>query len=207
MTKATTKVLAVNNDSDTWQELIDSLCDAGFEVGTLHCREIQPDSANGYDVVVLSGGWWYDDEMQHLENYKNELELIKQTPVPMLGICQGMQLMQLACSGQITLLDKPQHDLQSITIEPRGQELLGLPDTMVVHKNHTMGAIVAAPGFEVLGRSHGHIEIIGHKTKPLLGVQFHPEVGDPHDRAAFMHRLVVSVIALSRVPEAQVSAA
>lgn len=193
-----TKVLLINNDSDTWQELQDACRDAGYEFATLHCKAVKADSATGFDVVILSGGWWYDDEIQHLETYDGEMELIRHTGVPILGICMGMQLMQLAFSGQVPLLDSPQRDLQPIAINRRGQELLGLPEAILVHKNHTMGVIAVAPGFEVLGRSPGHIEIICHAKKPLLGVQFHPEIGEPNSRAMMMRNLIESTMALKK---------
>jgi GMP synthase-like glutamine amidotransferase len=159
-------------------------------VDTIGCREVDAQSADGYDAVVLSGGWWYDDEIQHLEIYKGELALIRRAAVPMLGICIGMQLMQIAYSGRVQLLDEPQYDLQEISIEGSAQYLLGWPAVMRVHKNHTMGALAVANGFDVLARSPGHIEMIRHQDKPLLGVQFHPEVGETEARAAMLYQLV-----------------
>lgn len=188
-----TKILLIDNDSDTLQELYEACKDAGFAVDTRHCTDVTPASADGYEAVVLSGGWWYDDEIQHLETYKGEMELLRTTRVPVVGICLGMQLMQIAYSGQVQLLDMPQHDSQTITVEPLGQQVLGWPPTMIVHKNHTMGAISVADGFEVLARSPGHIEIIRHTSRPLLGVQFHPEVGDPRNCALMMRQLVDSI--------------
>ena len=185
-----TKVLLVNNDSDTWRELVETAHEAGFEVTTIGCRDMNHHSADGFDAVVLSGGWWYDDEIRHLEVYKGELEFLRTTDTPTLGICVGMQLMQLAHSGQIQLLDKPQHDVQTIDVASAGQLLLGWPKQVKVHKNHTMGALVAAPEFEVLASSPGHIEMIKHQVKPLLGVQFHPEVGERKARAAMLRQLV-----------------
>lgn len=201
------KLLLVNNDSDTWQELVDGCRDAGFAVDTIGCRDVNERSAEGYDAAVLSGGWWYDDEIQHLEIYKGELALIRKAPVPMLGICIGMQLMQIAHSGEVQLLDKPQYDLQEISINEVGQRLLGWPATMRVHKNHTMGALSVASGFDVLARSPGHVEMIRHRQKPLVGVQFHPEVGDPEARAAMLYQLVESSQNLGREQKAETVAA
>jgi GMP synthase-like glutamine amidotransferase len=192
-----TKALIVDNDSDTLQELIRTAEAAGFKTTVIHCRQLAIDSAVGHDIIILSGGWWYDDEIQHLEVYKAELELIRHSMVPVLGICIGMQLMQIAYSGQVQLLDKPQRDVQTIELTPAGQELLGWPRTVQVHKNHTMGALSVAPGFEVLGNSPGHIEIIRHASRPLLGVQFHPEIGELAHCAEMLQQLVTAATRLS----------
>ncbi len=190
------KVLLVNNDSDTWEQLVGTSQACGFDVDTLHCLEVTADSGDGYDIVILSGGWWYNEAARHTEVYKGELELIRKTSTPVLGICIGMQLMQIAYSGAVPLLDKPQKDLQMITINSTGQELLDLPVTLAVQKNHTMGIIKVANGFTELAYSPGHVEIIRHNSRPLLGVQFHPEVGTPQDRSLLLALLVNATIRL-----------
>jgi GMP synthase-like glutamine amidotransferase len=172
------KLLLVNNDSDTWKELYDLCVRCGFEVESVHCSMLEIVQTSNFDLVVLSGGYWYDDELQHLETYRYELALIRESTVPILGICIGMQLMQVAFSGKVPLLDSQQTGLQTIEITEKGQELFGFKHALSVHKNHTRGVLTAVDIFEVLASSPHHIEIMLHKTKPLLGVQFHPEIGD-----------------------------
>ena len=104
-------VLLINNDSDTWEQLVDTSRACGFKVDSLHCLEVNADSGDGYDIVILSGGWWYNQAAKHTEVYKGELELIRKTTTPVLGICIGMQLMQIAYSGSVPLLDEPQKKL------------------------------------------------------------------------------------------------
>jgi GMP synthase-like glutamine amidotransferase len=192
-----TKILVVNNDSDTWQELLDTVRDCGYEAEILHCQAVRPDSGQGCDAAILSGGWWYDDAAKHLEVYQGEIDFITHTSLPTLGICIGMQLMQLAFSGLVPQLDEPQKDLQTISVLPEGQKLLSLPEQITVHKNHTLGVVMPADGFTVLAASPDHVEIIKHATRPLLGVQFHPEVGEHDARIAMLQNLLETTIRLS----------
>lgn len=183
------KLLLVNNDSDTWYELYNTCVLCGYDVTPIGCRDLRPDTTAGFDIVVLSGGYWYEDELEHLSIYKYELELIRQAVIPVIGICLGMQLMHVAFSGEVPLLDKPQSGLQTISITAAGQSVFDLPSTIMVHKNHTHGVINALPEFEVLGTSPGHIEIMRHKKKPLIGVQYHPEIGDANSTVTQLQML------------------
>lgn len=170
-------VLLVDNSSDTFAELQEVVMQAGHSVTSISYREIPLYPADAYQLVILSGGWWYDDEVELLTQYAEELELIRTCPVPLLGICIGMQLMHVALDRAVPLLDVPQSGRKDITATERGIRA-GLPPRMQVHKNHTRGIIEADPLFEVLASSPGHIEIMQHRERPMLGVQFHPEVGE-----------------------------
>ncbi len=187
------RLLLVDNDTDTRQELYDICVRCGYDVTPLHCLEVTAAMAKKYDVIVLSGGYWYDDAENHLQTYARELELIRTTTVPIIGICLGMQLMHVAYNGEVPLLDQPQSGLRRIAINSMGQQLLNLPSVIEVHKNHTRGVIAVGSEFEVLATSPNHIEIMMHTKRPLLGVQFHPEVGDPVFNTALFKSLLASM--------------
>lgn len=190
------ETLVVNNDTDTWEELLALADRCGLALTPVHCRSVTAEQANNHDLVILSGGYWYDDESQHLETYRQELDLIRRTTTPVIGICLGMQLMHVAFNGEVPLLDAPQSGPKHISITPVGQTLFGLPDTLEVQKNHTRGVLSAGTMFDVLGASPGHIEIIKHVARPLLGVQFHPEVGDQAIMTPLFQKLVSTVVGL-----------
>lgn len=177
------KVLLVNNDSDTWDKLVRVVEAAGYDVTETHYSKLYSIDIQGFDLAVLSGGWWYDDEVELLQKYAQELHLIRTTPVPILGICLGMQLLHVAIDQAVPLMDEPQSGDRIINVNEAGQKLFGFPARMEVFKNHTRAIIEVDPQFEQLASADGHVEIMKHKTRALLGVQFHPEMG-PVDKAA-----------------------
>lgn len=187
-------ILLVNNDSDTWQELQRTVSDAGHNVTSIHHKEISLFPIEEYELAILSGGWWYDDEIELLAEYAEELELIRTCPIPLLGICIGMQLMHVSLDRAAPLLDVPQSGIREITVTELGQLRYALPPTMSVFKNHTRGVIEADPIFDVLAYSPGHVEIIAHQERPMLGVQFHPEVGDAHECVTLLNTLINLVV-------------
>lgn len=172
------KLLLINNDSDSWEELQAACTALGHTITPIHFSDIAGISPDQHDTAILSGGFWYDDEVKLLNTYAQELLFIKTAPIPILGICLGMQLMHVALEKAVPLLDEPQTGYRHIDITPRGQKLLGLPPRMRVFKNHTRAVIEAAGEFEVLATSPHYVEAMKHRTKPLLGVQFHPEIFD-----------------------------
>jgi para-aminobenzoate synthetase len=177
------KILLVNNDSDSWSALHDLCKRCDWEVTAIHHKELLTATVSEFDLVILSGGWWYDDEVELLTEYAAELQLINTSPIPVLGICIGMQLMHVALDQAVPLLDSPQSGFRNIQLTASGQKLFGLPDTIRVFKNHTRGVIEVDPEFERLAHSPGHVEIMLHRQRQLLGVQFHPESEDDPARA------------------------
>lgn len=168
-------ILLVDNDTESWDKLLAMASASGNTLTSLNHRELTTHDTSAYDLIVLSGGWWYDDFDELRQVYAGELELIRTSSVPILGICIGMQLMHVALEGDVPLLDAAQNGFQTITLSPTAQQLFDLPEKIEVFKYHTRGVLAPDSEFELLGTSPGHIEIMRHRTRPLLGVQFHPE--------------------------------
>lgn len=191
------KALVVNNDSDTWLELCDAVRHVGFQTMPIHHSNIHKVDPKKFDLIVLSGGWWYDDPVELLRNYAEELRVILDSNVPILGICIGMQLMHVALEQAVPLMNEPQSGDRGIELTERGQELLDLSKVIIVHKNHTRAVVEADPSFEVLASSRSGVEIMQHRTRPLLGVQFHPEVGSVGRRYSLMKKLTDHALSLN----------
>lgn len=176
-------ILLVNNDSDTWEKLQALCVQCGWNVTPIQHDQIQSVVPSEFDLAILSGGWWYDDEVELLRAYAQEIQLINTATVPVLGICIGMQLMHVALDQAVPLLDEPQSGFRNISLTTTGQKLFGLSETIRVFKNHTRAVIHADPVFEVLAYSSGHIESMIHRRRKLLGVQFHPESEDDEGKS------------------------
>jgi len=188
----------VNNDSDTWQELLDATRAAGYDVTPVHHSAISSIDPYDYDLAILSGGWYYDDEEKMLREYNAELELIKSAPVPILGICVGMQLMHIADDESVPLLGKRQYGWAVIDVLEAGRKLFGFSERIKVFKNHDRAVIETDPDFEILATSPGFTEIMLHKSKSLLGVQFHPEVGTTEQSVEMLETLVEGLLRVTK---------
>lgn len=128
------------------------------------------------------------------ERDKHELALVKITVTaakPILGICRGCQLLNIALGGSIYQHLSPvetnlQHDQQSpgyyaghtVMLE-EGSKLASLWGTEVMTNSfHHQAIKLAAHGLSITARTKdGIIEAVEHDTAPfIVGVQWHPEL-------------------------------
>ncbi len=108
------------------------------------------------------------------------LELVETAPpeMPILGVCLGHQAIGQACGGEVVRCHEILHGtLSSITHTGSGL-FKGLPQGFSVTRYHSL---VVKPEslpdcLTVTARSlSGVIMGLAHKSRPVFGVQFHPE--------------------------------
>ena len=114
-----------------------------------------------YDLIVISPGPGRPSEYP---DYKDLIE----NDVPVLGICLGMQIMNEHYGGQTALLKNCIHG-RTDNIEFDGQNF-------DVARYHSLFMSRVPDCFEILAVNRDNVPMaIKHKTRPLLGYQFHPE--------------------------------
>jgi anthranilate synthase component II len=98
--------------------------------------------------------------------------------IPILGVCLGHQAIGQACGGKVLRAPLPMHGkLSSIKHDGRGL-FAGLPGRIEVTRYHSLIVERASLPAELevtAETSDGIIMGLLHKSKPLHGVQFHPE--------------------------------
>lgn len=129
--------------------------------------------------------------------------------MPVLGICLGMQVMNVALGGSLYQdipTQIPGHLTHAAPMQDLSQRWQGAhtvataehslirrlsgEEEITVNSFHHQAVKTAAPGFTVTAQApDGVIECIEHENGRLLGVQWHPEnlahAGIPHAQALF----------------------
>lgn len=113
-------------------------------------------------------------EMELIEMYKNK---------PILGICRGCQILNAFFGGKLDqdIYEKSLHQredgdaIHRIDVKKGSflEKLYG--ESFFVNSAHHQAVNVCGKGFSAVAHSGNIIEAIEHKSKPIYGVQFHPE--------------------------------
>ena len=107
--------------------------------------------------------------------------------IPILGVCLGHQAICAAFGGRITYAKELMHGKSSVIEFDENCSLFhGCPQGMAVARYHSLAADPAALP-ECLGVAartrDGEIMAVEHKSRPIYGVQFHPEsILTPHGK-------------------------
>ena len=170
------KILVVDNyDSFTWN-LVHYLEEIGArtivirndDLTAAEALELKPDG------IVLSPGPCTPKEAGIC------VDLVRQAPadLPILGVCLGHQSIGAAEGGEIITAQEIRHGKLSQIRHESGPLFDGLPERYDVVRYHSL-AITPTDLPETLiadaFTDDGEIMAVRHKTRPVFGVQFHPE--------------------------------
>jgi putative glutamine amidotransferase len=168
-----------------------------------------PDLLDRVDGIVLHGGGDVDptrygqehgDDLRAVNADHDEVELAVaraavERDLPLLGICRGMQVLNVALGGTLVQhIDAPGHmkELHPVQLEPgsRLAKALGGELASNCHSVHHQALDAIAPGLTVIGRAEdGTIEAVeSDANRWVVAVQWHPEdtaADDPQQQALF----------------------
>ena len=171
----------------------------------------------GIDGLVMSGGadinplFVNEDpipQLQDVDTYRDEFDLMlirlaTNRQIPIMGICRGHQLMNIAFGGTIyqdiysqatgspikhsqkQAREYPSHAVSLTSGKNPIRDILGGANEIMVNSFHHQAVKDIAPGFMELAKaSDGIDEAIGHPEKPIFSIQWHPEAMEEIDEKA-----------------------
>jgi GMP synthase (glutamine-hydrolysing) len=154
-----------------WRVLRDLGVETKIIPNTTPLKEIDADG------LVLSGGAarinWDAVKLGRIGEYLDGAKF------PILGICLGHQFMALHFNGEVSPAETPEFGKTEISV-CRGSPLFeGLPGKFTAWESHNDEISDLPKEFEITASSQNcRIQAMHHLSKPLFGLQFHPEVED-----------------------------
>lgn len=191
---STVKVYVVDNGGQwthrIWRVLREIGCETKIIANTTPVEKIDA------DALVLSGGAprvaWETPKLGNCTEYFDRFS------GPILGECVGMQLMAIHFGGKAGAAAVPEFGLAKLHVIEEDELFKGLPSEFLVWESHN-DEVKEAPDFEVLAMSENcKIQAFRHKSKPLYGVQFHPEVNDTQHGSEILGNFVKVAMAEKR---------
>ncbi|MDR2642217.1 MAG: glutamine-hydrolyzing GMP synthase [Planctomycetaceae bacterium] len=126
--------------------------------------------------IILSGG----PSSVYCESGRDCDPAIFELGVPVLGICYGMQVMTQFFGGEVTAASNREYGRVSIELTDIGKSSAFFADTPSIQNvwmSHGDHVTKIPSEFDLLAGSFGSpVCAIQHRSKPLFGLQFHPEV-------------------------------
>jgi GMP synthase (glutamine-hydrolysing) len=166
--------LIVDNGSLSTDVLSERLIGLGAETAIVSLGELYPEMPDegGYDAVVLTGT---DVPSTTPYVYETELELIRRTEVPLLGICGGMHLIGKAHGIGI---GDCKHAVGKTPVHVDRDEALfeELESPALLFQRHRYQLVDVPSGFRRIAWGDDcHTEGIKHSERPTYGLQAHVE--------------------------------
>ncbi len=133
--------------------------------------------------LVLSGGPCsiYDAEAPQLDERFLHMTRADGSPMPVLGICYGLQAMAHLAGGNVAQADRREFGRARIQVVGRDNGHADLfadvPDESTVWMSHGDHLTELPSGYEVIARTeNAPVAAVKSHDAPHYGVQFHPEV-------------------------------
>lgn len=174
-------ILIVDNESIHIKEI--ALLFPGKKITFCPYNKI-PDTTN-YDLIILSGGSHYS-VTQKPSHYTKELALIRKSKTPLLWICLGCQLIAHAFGSKLTQMS------EKLTQEIEIRNWLDKKN-YTVFEAHKYAITTLWPKLKGIAKSKYGYEIIRHTTRPIRGLQFHPEVDMAHTQGKNIVKEIINL--------------
>lgn len=171
------KTLLIDNYDSYTYNLFQLIAEVNGEEPVVVLNDTPPDGIpdlGEFDNVVVSPGPGHPAEPR---DFGIAARVIARATVPVLGVCLGHQGIAVGERGNVAPAPEPRHGYLS-AVRHDGRDLFqGLPQNFTVVRYHSLA--VSEPLPETLEATawseDGVVMGLRHRTRPVWGVQFHPE--------------------------------
>lgn len=147
-------------------------------------NDVSPSKFESFDGVVLSGSPDMMTDPRVQAKFEGEAQAIRDSAVPILGVCFGHQLMAHAYGAQVVRDRRHVLGMVETTVLKHDALFEGLPTSLMLLESRNEVVESLPTGFTLLARSEAsEISAMKHSSRLQYGVQFHPErytAANPH---------------------------
>jgi para-aminobenzoate synthetase component 2 len=169
------KILVVDNHDSFVFNIVQYLDELGATTVVVKNDEIDPDFCKNFAGVVISPG---PGNPQNAGVSIDAVKYCDDAGIPILGICLGLQVIGAAFGAKISSAPELLHGRTSEIVHNGTDLFKDIPNNFIATRYHSL-AIEPDSIPEVLQvtatSSDGTVMGISHRTKNIVGVQFHPE--------------------------------
>jgi GMP synthase (glutamine-hydrolysing) len=140
--------------------------------------------------LILSGGPW---SVYEKDAPKFDPEILKMG-IPVLGLCYGHQMIIHFSGGKVEPGTKKEYGIAYVTVDKPVGVLKGLENKEKVWMSHGDTVYMLPEDYEMLAHTEScPVAAYRHKTKPIYGLQWHPEVVHTENGTTMLHNFIFEV--------------
>ena len=169
------KILVVDNHDSFVFNIMQYLDELGAVTHVIKNEEIEPKYCQNFDGVVISPG------PGNPQNAGASIDVVKycdRHEIPILGICLGLQVIGAAYGAKISSAPELLHGRTSEILHDGTDLFKDIPNNFIATRYHSLAieSDSVPAELQVTARCpDGTIMGISHRSKKIVGVQFHPE--------------------------------
>ncbi|MDD5069065.1 MAG: hypothetical protein PHS53_04010 [Candidatus Pacebacteria bacterium] len=166
------KILLINN-GEVLSDKLQKALQIKHTVDVIDWKKDEVGDENKYDLIILAGGH-ADPVVGNDKMLKSEMDLIKRTKKPLLGISYGCELVAFVFGGHLEKLEparKGNVDVNVVEPDP----LFADCRHFKAFENERWVITDVSHDLQPLAFSSFGIEALKHVSRPIYGLQFDPE--------------------------------
>ena len=169
------QIQVVDFGSQYTQLIVRRLRECGYFAKLYNPEELKTCSPKG---VILSGG---PRSVSDPEAPDVDFDYLKSLGVPVLGVCYGMQLLNVKHGGTVEPGTTREYGPASLHPEKGSKLFDGLSESSQIWMSHSDTCTQLPDGSNVIGRNEDNVPVAIQFSDKFYGIQFHPEVTHSHE--------------------------
>lgn len=153
-------------------------------------REVTTAQVKDADLVILSGGTGRSIE-KNPETFKKLIKLLIQENKPTIGICLGGEAVAFYFGAELVQLPIRRVGNIRINLHAELATIVGKTSIMVYEFHKWYINLLDHKDIKILATSKDGVEVFRHKSLPLWGLQFHPEINRKNNEG---HKIFTHIV-------------
>lgn len=139
-------------------------------------------------AIILSGGPRSTSEPDAPDI---DFKLLQSFGVPVLGVCYGMQLLNIKFGGKVAASDKREYGAANLAKMDHKTLFEGVPDPSQVWMSHSDTVSNLPDSCQVIASNQHGTPVALSWPNRFFGIQFHPEVTHSHHGIRILHNFLL----------------